>query len=63
VVASRVKDIAGAGGGSDAIANSELLWNDDFQQMSALVFPFCGRNTSYRRNPEVTHTDAKAHLM
>ena len=40
MVASRVKDITSAGGGSDAVANSELLWNDDFQQVPAQVFHF-----------------------
>jgi hypothetical protein len=40
VVASRVKDITSAGGGSDAVANSAFWWNDDFSASTRIVFHF-----------------------
>src|SRR4029077_2788757 len=44
VVASRLKDTASAGGGSDAVANSELLVEGRrFFSEYPHKFPFCGR--------------------
>jgi hypothetical protein len=43
VVASRVKDITRAGGGSDAVANSELLVARRFFSRYPLQFPFYAR--------------------